>query len=205
VFAITQLSEYLGEHLHAHPVRAALQTLVLYLAVWWAWNYAAWATNWVDPERPPTHRLLAWSAIAGVGWIAGAFIHGDARLFVWAVALALDLSASMHGFRLPASPMGMGEWTLAGAHLAERMQLVLLIALGESVLRVGATFAKKSGSPPVDTAFLVGFIATASPWGRLFPAARPNAAPTRSPAPPRTPRDSAGRAMPKRTRSWSAV
>jgi low temperature requirement protein LtrA len=22
------------------------------LAVWWAWNETAWATNWIDPERP---------------------------------------------------------------------------------------------------------------------------------------------------------
>jgi low temperature requirement protein LtrA len=227
VFAITQLSEYLGAHLASHPLRAALQTLVLFSAVWWAWNYTAWATNWIDPSRPPVAllmlalmaislvmsaaipqafgargltfaiayvaiqlvrsgfmvlafgpkttmgrnyaQLLAWSAIAGVVWIVGAFTHGDTRLIVWAVALALDLSAPMHGFWLP----GVGEtpmeaWTLAGGHLAERMQLVLLIALGESVLRVGATFAEKTGTLTVDAAFLVGFISTASLWGVYF-------------------------------------
>jgi low temperature requirement protein LtrA len=227
VFAVTQLSEYLGDHLEAHPVRAALQTLVMFLAVWWAWNYTAWATNWIDPDRAPVAllmlclmaislvmsaaipqafgargaafagayvaiqvirsafmvfafgrretmrrnyaQLLAWSAIAGVVWIAGAFVPGDARLIVWACALALDLAAPIHGFALPgigATPIE--DWTLAGAHLAERMQLVLLIALGESVLRVGATFAEQSGSVAVDAAFLVGFTATASLWGVYF-------------------------------------
>ena len=226
VFAITQLSEYLGEHFGAHPVRVALQTLVMFLAVWWAWNYTAWATNWIDPERAPVAllmlvlmaislvmsaaipyafdgrgitfavayvaiqllrsafmvwafgrqtmgrnyaQLLAWSAIAGVAWVAGGFLHGDARLVMWIVALVLDLTAPMHGFALPGiSGTPMEQWTLAGGHLAERMQLVLLIALGESVLRVGATFAEKTGTLVVDAAFLVAFIATASLWAVYF-------------------------------------
>jgi low temperature requirement protein LtrA len=46
VFAVTQLSHTLHDHLTA---RGALETLVLFGAVWWAWNYTAWATNWIDP------------------------------------------------------------------------------------------------------------------------------------------------------------
>src|SRR5712691_11290366 len=55
VFAITQLSVYLREHL---TDRGALETLVLFLAVWWAWNYTAWATNWIDPEHTVVRLLL---------------------------------------------------------------------------------------------------------------------------------------------------
>jgi low temperature requirement protein LtrA len=94
---------------------------------------------------------------------------GDARLVVWIVAIVLDLGAPLHGFTLP----GLGstpieEWTLAGSHLAERCQLVLLIALGESVLRVGATFAQQPGSASIDLSFLAGFVATASLWAAYF-------------------------------------
>src|ERR671935_276469 len=55
VFAVTQLSQHLLHHLTA---RGALETLVLFLAVWWAWNYTAWATNWIDPESPAVRVLL---------------------------------------------------------------------------------------------------------------------------------------------------
>jgi low temperature requirement protein LtrA len=55
VFAITQLSQYL---LHHHDLLGALQTLVMFLAVWWAWVYTAWATNWLDPERTPVRIVL---------------------------------------------------------------------------------------------------------------------------------------------------
>src|SRR5690349_5758625 len=56
VFAVTQLSHYLLEHL---SIVGALQTLVMFLAVWWAWMYTAWATNWLDPERAPIRLILA--------------------------------------------------------------------------------------------------------------------------------------------------
>ncbi len=50
VFAITQLSDFLFDDRHrsAHGI---LEALVLFVAVWWAWNYTAWATNWLDPDR----------------------------------------------------------------------------------------------------------------------------------------------------------
>jgi low temperature requirement protein LtrA len=223
VFAVTQLSHRLLEHL---TVRGAVQTLLLFMAVWWAWNYTAWATNWIDPDRAavrvlllvlmllsllmsaaipdafagraltfaaayvglqllrsafmvasfprgPMRRnyaqLLTWSAIAGAAWIAGALVDGDARLLLWAGAVVLDYAAPMHGFALPgAGRTAMQAWTLAGTHLAERCQLVLLIALGESILAVGATFGGLPTSAPVVAAFVVGFTGTAALWWVYF-------------------------------------
>src|SRR5690349_12346404 len=55
VFAVTQLSHYLLAH---HSLAGALQTLVMFLAVWWAWIYTAWATNWLDPGRAPVRLVL---------------------------------------------------------------------------------------------------------------------------------------------------
>ena len=55
VFAITQLSHTLHAHLDG---RGALETLVLFVAVWWAWNYTAWATNWIDPDHAAVRVLM---------------------------------------------------------------------------------------------------------------------------------------------------
>ncbi|MFL6768348.1 MAG: low temperature requirement protein A [Sphingomicrobium sp.] len=55
VFAVTQLSHYLLLH---HTIVGALQTLLMFLAVWWAWIYTAWATNWLDPDRTPVRLCL---------------------------------------------------------------------------------------------------------------------------------------------------
>ena len=47
MFAVTQLSQNLLTHFSQ---RGAVETLVLFLAVWRAWNPTAWATNWADPQ-----------------------------------------------------------------------------------------------------------------------------------------------------------
>jgi low temperature requirement protein LtrA len=55
VFAVTQLSHRLLEHL---TVGGALETLLLLVAVWRAWVDTTWVTNWFDPERTPMRLLL---------------------------------------------------------------------------------------------------------------------------------------------------
>jgi low temperature requirement protein LtrA len=55
VFAVTQMSHYLLAH---HTIVGALQTLVMFMAVWWAWIYTAWATNWLDPAVAPVRMAL---------------------------------------------------------------------------------------------------------------------------------------------------
>lgn len=63
VFAITQLSHSLLEHLT--PL-GAVQTAMLFLAVWWAWIYTCWCTNWLDPERTPVRLMLLSVMLAGL-------------------------------------------------------------------------------------------------------------------------------------------
>ncbi len=54
VFAVTQLSHFLLADL---SFTGAYKTALLFAAVWWAWMYTTWATNWIDPDRA-TNRLM---------------------------------------------------------------------------------------------------------------------------------------------------
>ncbi len=63
VFAVTQLSHSLADHL---TIRGALETLVLFLAVWWLWIYTSWATNWLDPERGAVRGMLMAMMLGGL-------------------------------------------------------------------------------------------------------------------------------------------
>src|ERR1035437_7263900 len=75
------------------------------------------------------------SELRATAGVVGALQAGYARILIWILAIVLDVGAPMHAFRLPGvAPTPIGDWTLASAHLAERCQLVLMIALGESVL-----------------------------------------------------------------------
>jgi low temperature requirement protein LtrA len=55
VFAITQVSHLLLEHLTWAGV---LQSLIALLAVYWSWNYTTWTTNELDTETVPVRLLL---------------------------------------------------------------------------------------------------------------------------------------------------
>jgi low temperature requirement protein LtrA len=224
VFAVTQLSHLLLDHLN---VRGAVQTLLLLLAVWWAWMYNAWFTNWFDPDRRAVRlvlvgvmlaglimsaalpgafgerglvfagayvamqvgrtafavaalgaepglrrsfqRVLAWMVACGVLWLAGGLAVGAARYVLWLAAVVVDYAAPACGYWTP----GLGrsrttDWTITGGHMAERCQLFLIIALGESILVTGATFAQLPFSAATVAAFIVAFLGSVAFWWIYF-------------------------------------
>jgi low temperature requirement protein LtrA len=55
VFAIGQLSHHLLEHV---DLRTGLETVILTLAVVYAWYMTAWGANWLEPDRRPVQLLL---------------------------------------------------------------------------------------------------------------------------------------------------
>ncbi len=63
VFAITQLSHHLLTHL---SLSGALETLMLFLAVWWVWIYTSWATNWLDPDKAHVRLMLIAMMLGGL-------------------------------------------------------------------------------------------------------------------------------------------
>ena len=91
-------------------------------------------------ERERAADILIWFAAAGVFWIWGALVEGDARTALWLVALAIDYFAPIVLYRVPGRPKLAPEtWDVETAHFAERFQLFVIIALGESIVLIGAT------------------------------------------------------------------
>ena len=114
-------------------------------------------------------RVSCWLAVSAVFWIAGAFAQGDTRFALWAVALVIEYVGPLLGFRTP----GLGasttsDWDVEGGHLAERCALFVIIALGESVLVTGATFAKLPWTPVTVASFLVAFVGSVAMWWIYF-------------------------------------
>jgi low temperature requirement protein LtrA len=83
VFTISQLAHHLLEHVDA---RGMLETLVLALAVMYAWFMTVWTSNWLDVDRRPVRLLLlglmfasllmSTSISAAFGDRAGLFVVG---------------------------------------------------------------------------------------------------------------------------------
>ena len=228
VFAVTQLSHRLLEHL---TMVGTLETLLLLLVVWSAWVTTTWVTNWFDPNQlwvrlmlvtvmlaslfmsvaiPEAfgerglmfalayvamqvgraafafvtlrdslgvshplsrtfQRTLTWHVAAGVLWIAGGVLGGEAQYVLWVLALAIAFGAPVTGYYIP----GLGrsrtsEWPVEGGHFAERCRLFIIIVLGESLLVTGTTFVETEASTANIAAFVVAFLGSVALWWIYF-------------------------------------
>jgi low temperature requirement protein LtrA len=69
--------------------RGAVETLILLMAVWSAWSFTTWTTSWFDAHTV-TIRFLLVGVMLGVLWLAGGVLEGDARVGLWALAMAVE-------------------------------------------------------------------------------------------------------------------
>ncbi len=225
VFAVTQVSHFL---LSRFTATGAVETAVLFLAVWWVWVFTAWITNWLDPERTAVRillfllmlaglvlstsiphafetrglwfaaayaamqvgrtaffvavtpssrpavrrngiRILAWLATSAVFWILGGLAEGERRLSLWGIALAIEYASPLARFWIPFhGASSIQDWYVKGGHMAERCAGFILIALGESIVVTGATFADLNWTAPTALAFVSAFAASIAMWWIYF-------------------------------------
>lgn len=114
-------------------------------------------------------RMLGWLLISGVFWIGGGLAEHELRIGLWIIAVLCEYLSPMFGFALP----GLGrsstrDWTIEGGHLAERCQLFVIVALGETLLASGASFASAEWSTPIVSALLATFVGTLAMWWLYF-------------------------------------
>jgi low temperature requirement protein LtrA len=63
VFAVTQLSHHL---LADFTWSGSAQTAFMLVALYWAWNYTTWMTNWFDPDTVPVRLVLVFVMLASL-------------------------------------------------------------------------------------------------------------------------------------------
>ena len=225
VFAVTQVSHTLLSHFT--PL-GALQTTVLFLAVWWVWVYTSWITNWLNPEMTPVRillflmmlgglvlstsiptafdgrglwfaiayaamqvgktvflwvstppsrtlarlnaiRITVWLSVSAVFWIAGGIALGDTRLALWAIALGIEYISPAVRFWIPKyGASAVADWVVEGGHMAERCAGFIIIALGESIVVTGATFADLTWTTDNVLAFSSSFVGSIAMWWIYF-------------------------------------
>ncbi len=120
-------------------------------------------------ERIRAGRILIWFIAAGVLWIAGALADGSARTALWLAALAVDYVAPLVTFWVPgASRITPEAWDVGTGHFAERFQLFIIIALGETIVITGATTSQHELTTATIVAFSLAFLITAALWWLYF-------------------------------------
>jgi low temperature requirement protein LtrA len=103
---------------------------------------------------------LALSTALGVSvLVLGSFLDSDAQTAVWALALALDMIGPIF--------INSEGWRLVPAHFAERHGLIVIIALGESIVAIGIGVAGEL-SFGQGAAAVVGIALAAAMWWMYF-------------------------------------
>jgi low temperature requirement protein LtrA len=91
--------------------------------------------------------------------IVASQVDGNTQGALWAAALAIDMGGPLF--------FGVEGWMLVPGHFAERHGLILLIAIGESIVAVGAG-AEAHVDAGVVTAAVLGMVVAASLWWLYF-------------------------------------
>lgn len=113
--------------------------------------------------------ILIWSLVSGVFYVTGGFLSGDALVAVWLLALAIDFAGPVLLYRVPGLPrVTTSDWTIDTGHFAERFQLFVIIALGESIVVTGATASELEIDLARGAAIAVAFIGSAALWWLYF-------------------------------------
>ncbi|MGH2539693.1 MAG: low temperature requirement protein A [Actinomycetota bacterium] len=88
-------------------------------------------------------------------------LEGTEQTAVWAAVLVVDYAGTMLA--------GASGWRLnSAAHFAERHGLILIIALGESIVAIGAGVAHEPISWPIIAASILGLTVAACLWWAYF-------------------------------------
>ena len=118
-----------------------------------------------DPELRRATLGLAVSTAIGVGiLLVASAADGGVRIGLWALALALDM-----GGPLLIDPAG---WRLVPGHFAERHGLIVIIALGESIVAIGTAAGDRVDGGIVAAAVL-GIVVAAGLWWLYFDVVAP--------------------------------
>lgn len=216
VFALTQVTGFLADHL---TWVGMLQGAVLLVVLWWAWGAYSWLTNAVPAEEVIPARLVILCAMAAMlvaslavpdafgehGVLFGSayfvvrllhvvlsvlatgntpetrqaflllapgflvapallvvagFVDGFAQGAFWAAALAIDLGVSF--------VRGVSGFRVHAGHFVERYGLIVIIALGESIVAVGVGASGLTLGAGVVAAAVLGVALAAALWWAYF-------------------------------------
>ena len=148
--------------------------------IWFALAYAAMQVGktvflWVStpPARSSARmnavRITIWLSVSAIFWIAGGFAQSHARLVLWAIALAIEYISPAVRFWIPKyGASSVADWVVEGGHMAERCAGFIIIALGESIVVTGATFADLAWTVETVTAFASAFVGAIAMWWIYF-------------------------------------
>src|SRR5918999_1382533 len=120
----------------------------------------ALATGGTPETRPAILRLAPRFLVAPALLIGAGFLDGFAQGALWVVALAIDYGVALIG--------GVSGFRVHAGHFVERHGLVIIIALGESIVAIGVGASGLEIGAGVVLAAILGMVLAAGLWWAYF-------------------------------------
>jgi low temperature requirement protein LtrA len=105
-------------------------------------------------------RLSPWFLLAAVVALVGGFVDPDYRAWVWLASLAIDVAGTLTVARV--------EWRVSPSHFAERFALIVIIALGESIVAIGIGTSELTRDAIYAVSVIVAFAGVVGLWWAYF-------------------------------------
>ena len=120
--------------------------------------------SWGLRNEPETLRIVlrlnSWFVVAAAVALVGGFVDPDYRAWVWLASLVIDVVGTL--------TVARGDWHVSSAHFAERFALIVIIALGESIVAIGVGTEGLDRDPTYAVSVVIAFAGVAALWWAYF-------------------------------------
>jgi len=114
-----------------------------------------------DPEvLRAVARLSPWFLVAALVALVGGFVDPDYRAWLWLASLVIDVVGTL--------TVASMDWHVSPSHFAERFALIVIIALGESIVAIGIGTSHLTRDATYAVSVIVAFAGVAALWWAYF-------------------------------------
>ena len=105
-------------------------------------------------------RLAPWFVVAALVALIGGFADPDYRAWIWLASLVIDVVGTL--------TVARAQWRVSPTHFAERFALIVIIALGESIVAIGIGTSGLERDATYALSVIVAFVGVAALWWAYF-------------------------------------
>jgi low temperature requirement protein LtrA len=120
----------------------------------------SWGVRHDPGQLRATFRLAPWFLVAALVALAGGFVDSDLRPWFWLASLTIDVVGTL--------TVARAGWKVSASHFAERYALIVIIALGESIVAIGIGTAELARDWTFAVSVVIAFVGVLALWWAYF-------------------------------------